>query len=269
MVMTFANGDKIYHVELNSIVDAHNENGVLKGLEVTAQSTPSLNVDVSAGQCHVDNETYEKTSVTTVLMASGHSTHPRIDMVYYDTALDLVLRTLGTAAATPIPPDIPADDIILALVSVPANDTTIESSQIIDERIFIRPIGLYYAASDTLLDSSDAEEYHGVTSYVKLKELTIPDDIFSNDSTLRIKFDLKSDNGATPVYGRIYRNGVAVGTERSTTNSSYQSYSEDISGWSASDLIQLYSKTSSFGDDVYVRNFRVYGDIDVKSVYNW
>jgi hypothetical protein len=87
---------------------------------------------------------------------------------------------------------------------------------------------------------------------------------------LRIKFDIKTTNNAVPVYGRIYRNGVAVGTQRETYSTSYDPYSEDISGWSAGDLIQLYTYSGDAGVvDVYVQNFRVYGDMDVKSVYNW
>jgi hypothetical protein len=190
--------------------------------------------------------------------------------VCYDTSAGAAAVTAGTAASTPIPPNIPSDDVILALVNIPATDTTIESSQIIDERIYIRPFGLIYVASDTLLDSSDSEEYHGSITYTNEKEITIPDDIFSNDSELRIKFDIKTTNNAVPVRGRIYRNGVAVGTERETYSTTYVNFSEDISGWSAGDLIQLYTYSGDpFVEDVYVRNFRIYGDIEPKSVWNW
>ncbi len=268
--MTFANGDKIYHVELNNMVDAQKRNGVLSGLEITEYGTPSMILNVSAGQCHVDNETYSETATTTVTMSTAHAIHPRIDIVCYDTSAGAAAVTVGTAAATPIPPDIPADDILLAIVNIPANDTTIENSQIIDERIFVCPIGLIYTASDTLVNSDDAEENHGITTYSNQKEFdALPDDLFSNDSEFRIKFDLKTANFAVTVYGRIYRNGVAVGTERSTTSTSYVNYSEDISGWSAGDLIQLYTRTTSFGIVVYAQNFRVYGDFESKSVFGW
>ncbi len=270
MVMTFANGDKIYHVELNSMVDAHDDNGVLTGLEITAQSTPNMTVRCGIGQCHVDNEQYEETSSRNISLTSGHDTYPRIDIIYFSTSAGYAGRSTGIPAATPLPKDIPAGDILLATVYVPVDDTAVESSQITDERVFVKPMGLYYIASDSLLDSSDNEEFHSVGTYTKEKELTIPDDIFSNDSTLRIKFDIKTTNNAVPVYGRIYRNGVAVGTQRETYSTSYDPYSEDISGWSAGDLIQLYTYSGDAGVvDVYVQNFRVYGDMDVKSVYNW
>ncbi len=65
-------------------------------------------------------------------------------------------------------------------------------------------------------------------------------------------------------------NGVAVGTERTTIiSATYTNYSQDISGWSEGDLIQLYTYSGAMGVRPYVRNFRVYGDIEHKSVYSW
>ena len=269
MGMEFANGDKIYHVELNTIIDAQNENGVLEGLEITAQSTPSMTLDVGTGQCVVNIELYEEASATTVTVGTSHATLPRIDLVRYDTSLRMILVTAGTAAATPVPPNIPTGDILLAIVNVPAAATVIVAGNIIDERIIITPLKLTYSASDTLLDSDDTEEYHTQDSYQKEKEIEITAETFVGGSEFRIKFDLRTNNVTSAAYGRIYRNGSPVGTERSTTNTSYVNYSEDISGWSAGDLIQLYTKAGTFGFAVYVRNYRVYGDVVVDSVYGW
>ena len=76
--------------------------------------------------------------------------------------------------------------------------------------------------------------------------------------TLRIDFDLTStgENGA---FGRIYRNGVAVGTSRLTyVTTSWITYSEDIAGWSAGDLCQLYFWTGDVaGTTASIRNFKL------------
>jgi len=63
--------------------------------------------------------------------------------------------------------------------------------------------------------------------------------------TYTIDFTL-TNNGATTVYARIYRNGSAVGTERSTGTSA--AYSEDITGWEYGDLIQIYQKVTPSGN---------------------
>ena len=270
MAMSFANGDVFYHTRLNNMVGAAKDNGVLRGLGVTAQGTPSQTLDVAAGQCHVDNETYTESSATTVVIGTGHATLSRLDIVCYDTSAGAAVVTAGTASSAPQPPDIPSGDILLALISVPASDTTISSDQITDERILVRPVGFVYVSSSNVITSLDGEELHNSTTYTKEKEIgPIPDDIFSNDSVLSIMFTLKSQAGFVTVYGRIYRNGVAVGTEQSTVNTNYVPYYETISGWSACDLVQLYTRTSNGSYSVYVDNFRVRGDPSFKSVYSW
>ena len=270
MVLSFANGDVFYHTRLNNMVGAAKDNGVLSGLDITAQTTPSLTLDVAAGQCHVDNETYVESAPTTVVVGTGHATLPRLDIVCYDTSAGAAAVTAGTAASTPQPPDIPAGDILLALISIPALDTTISNDQITDEIILVRPVGFVYVSSSNVITSLDGEELHNNTTYTKEKEFDpIPDDIFSNESELSIMFTLKSQAGFVTVYGRIYRNGVAVGTEQSTTNTNYVPYYETISGWSAGDLIQLYTRTTNGSYSVYVDNFRVRGDPGFKSVYSW
>jgi hypothetical protein len=98
--------------------------------------------------------------------------------------------------------------------------------------------------------SADGEQTSTSDTYEKKKEIACP-----RSGTLRISFDLKSSN-LQSVYGRIYRNGVAVGTEQSTAITSYTTYSQDISGWSHNDLIQLYVRRSGAAV-CYCRNFRV------------
>lgn len=89
------------------------------------------------------------------------------------------------------------------------------------------------------------------TTYVKLKETKI-----GVGGTLRIKFSIKTD-GAGTVYGRIYRNGVAVGTERTSALGTYVEYSEDIGGWSPADLVQVYVHRSG-STAHYVQGLNIY-----------
>ena len=114
--------------------------------------------------------------------------------------------------------------------------------------------GALISASDTgPLLSSDAEVTESVTSYVKKKEflVTVP-------GTYRIKFDLAVSNALATGNGRIYKNGAALGTERSTSSESYVTYSEDL-GVGVNDLIQLYLKTDTYL--AKAQNFRLYGTL--------
>jgi len=110
-------------------------------------------------------------------------------------------------------------------------------------------------AGDYCLSSNDTERTTTSTGYVKLKETKI-----AKSGTYRIKFEIKISGTTSPnAYGQIYRNGVAVGIERNTASTTYIPYSEDISGWSAGDLIQIYAKnTSAF--TTFIRNFRIHGE---------
>jgi hypothetical protein len=96
------------------------------------------------------------------------------------------------------------------------------------------PVDVSATAGDELILSADTERFTALTSYTKLKEIRL-----GKAGTLRIKFDAMGDG----FRARIYRNGAAVGTERTLTVS-YQTFSEDISGWSVGDLCQLYARTA-------------------------
>jgi hypothetical protein len=89
-------------------------------------------------------------------------------------------------------------------------------------------------------------------TYTKLKEIQI-----ATGGTIRISFDLQTNGGSYTAYGRIYKNGVAVGTQRSTTSTTYVTFSEDLAGFSAGDLVQLYGKQQSASYICFVRNFRL------------
>lgn len=111
-----------------------------------------------------------------------------------------------------------------------------------------------FSAGDRLLAKADTERQDNSYAWVKKKEIQV-----NRAGTLRIKFDLRTNSGTQTAKGRVYRNGVAVGTERTTSSTTYVTFTEDISGWSAGDLVQLYIDLDGAGGaDVYTRNFQIY-----------
>ena len=116
--------------------------------------------------------------------------------------------------------------------------------------------------SDNLKASSDGVQSTTSTTYTKIKEITVPDyspKISDKDiGKLRVAFDLASNTAANAAYGRIYKNGVALGTERINSNVTYITYTEDLE-FKVGDLIQLYAKATSLYQ-ANVRNFRIYAD---------
>ena len=109
--------------------------------------------------------------------------------------------------------------------------------------------------SDTLQLSADTEriEDNNSDSYFLVKEFQI-----FKTGDIRVKFDLKTSNSNT-VNGRIYKNGVAIGTVRSNSTINYVTYSEDFTGIAYGDKIQLYlSDTTQYNTRAYCQNFRIY-----------
>ena len=113
-----------------------------------------------------------------------------------------------------------------------------------------------FQVSDNLKISADAERTEALPVYTKVKEVLV-----RLPGSVRIKFDLKSSVSGQNSRGRIYKNGVAFGTERSTTSNSYTTYSEDLT-FSAGDLIQLYIRDAenTEANVAYAKNFRIYYD---------
>jgi hypothetical protein len=110
-------------------------------------------------------------------------------------------------------------------------------------------------AGDYRLQSNDALAQNGTGSYVKTHEI-----LSGVVGTLRIKFTLASSNATDGVNGRIYINGVAVGTERLTTSGTGVEFSEDVSNVATRDLIQVYARQASGSAIANVTNFRLFGD---------
>ncbi len=122
-----------------------------------------------------------------------------------------------------------------------------------------------YAAGDDVIMEATTDRTTVATSYTKLKEFRL-----SRSGTLRIKWYLGSGAQNTHGYGKVYRNGVAVGAEQDAFSSStggitWLSVSEDISGWSSGDLLQIYIYTSNASNaahvkDVYICNSEYIND---------
>jgi hypothetical protein len=71
-------------------------------------------------------------------------------------------------------------------------------------------------------------------AYVKVKEILI-----GRTGIYTVAFGLWTSNASYPAFGRIYKNGVAFGTERTTAATGEQTYSENLA-FNRGDLLQLY-----------------------------
>jgi hypothetical protein len=92
-------------------------------------------------------------------------------------------------------------------------------------------------------------------TYTLAKNITI-----RNPGYIRVVFDVNGDDEPHTGYAKIYKNGVAYGTERGGAGSAYTTYYEDLF-FSTGDVLELYYKTAGNGSPAYnvsVRNLRLY-----------
>lgn len=121
--------------------------------------------------------------------------------------------------------------------------------------------GIEKIVSDNLRSSHDAEFTTQSTVEVLAKTITINERM---GGTLRIKFDLKTSNGAAAAYGQLKKNGVNIGAQQDTVGTDYVTKSQDIDIGDivATNTLELWAK---IGNAIYicsVRNLRLYYDDD-------
>jgi hypothetical protein len=103
---------------------------VLDGCAVTPSS--GLTLSVAKGAI-LSNRVLLPVTAGTVAIGTADATNPRFDLVVANSSGTKAVRA-GTAAANPKPPARSANDVVLALVYVAANDTTIGATEIVDQR---------------------------------------------------------------------------------------------------------------------------------------
>jgi hypothetical protein len=104
-------------------------------------------------------------------------------------------------------------------------------------------------SNSPLVACSNSSSSNTSDVYAKIKEITV-----GKGGSVYVYFTLVASGAASDVYGRIYVNDVAVGTERQTQN---DSYGETVSGLTAGDKLQIYGKRSGAAT-CNVSNYRVY-----------
>jgi hypothetical protein len=126
-----------------------------------------MSVNVLSGVCYIPGTegttqgmyNLVNNGTLNVAIAAANPTNPRIDLIVakvqdsaYSGGVDTgsIVAVTGTPAGSPSPPAAPANSLVLAQISVPANDTTITTGQITDQRHWLTaPGGIIICTSTT------------------------------------------------------------------------------------------------------------------------
>lgn len=118
----------------------------------------------------------------------------------------------------------------------------------------------YYRITSDVYASNDAEVNltpAPITTYTLAKTMTFPSDFPT--ITVRTYFEIQSSAGGG-CNGKIYKNNVAIGTERLKNGAGYQSFTEDFEV-TADDLLQVFIKDVTEDHTPFVKNFRILGTV--------
>jgi len=108
------------------------------------------------------------------------------------------------------------------------------------------------------LDNNAAEASHTGQVYTKKKETMI-----GRAGIYTVTFEMKSSCNDASAYGRVYKDGVAHGTERVSPSETYIEYSEDLA-FSRGDPAQLYTKVELVDTrQVTIKNFKLKANIPI------
>jgi hypothetical protein len=151
---------------------------VLSGCAVTAQGSPDMTCAVAKGAV-LSNGTLFPVTAGNVTIGTADATNPRLDLVVVNSSGTKAVRA-GTAAATPQPPARSANDVVIAVVYVPANDTTISTNQINDLRV-IRTQGPI-----VLKKTTTAVSFNTTNAIQTYFTITLPSGLFLTGRQLRV-----------------------------------------------------------------------------------
>jgi len=122
--------------------------------------------------------------------------------------------------------------------------------------------GLVYmiSASDTLQISDDEVKQNNSDVWLKVKQFTI----FMHGS-LKIYWEMHREAGkANSAQCQVRVNGEMVGSQENSTEDDYEAFEHTLV-IAEGDLLQLWLRSSNFGDNTFLRYARVKGDSDLTS----
>lgn len=144
-------------VDWNILSAAVAGDGVVSGCAVTAQGAPNMTVAVAVGAVRIGG-VEAVVSAGNVTITAADATNARFDLIVANNS-GTKSATAGSPDANPCFPNIPASSVVLAAVYVPAADTAIGSTQIIDKRGVLAGYALATARYLTLgLDATLSNE---------------------------------------------------------------------------------------------------------------
>lgn len=128
-------GQPLFETNWQAVSQSLRGNGVLSknALEVTATAN-AMEIQVDIGEAFFERQTYRLTDPERHTLSEGDADHDRWDSIYFDTSTGASAVREGTPAANPEPPSLNGDELLLAVVYVPATASDLSDANILNWR---------------------------------------------------------------------------------------------------------------------------------------
>lgn len=216
----------VFKQYIDTIVAGISTDYVISGCAVTAQGSPDMTVAVASGSV-LSNSVVRTVGGGNQSISTANATLPRLDMVVVNSAGSLAVRE-GTASATPAPASLSANDVLLAVIYIPAALTAITNSHIVDLRIFNSNLNRNAGLIQKTINFGMVEQPLVLTGVRDSTKIPIP-----YNMTIR-KWKLRSLTSTTCSID-IKKNGTSIcaGLYPSLTAATFNS-SSTLTGWTTS-----------------------------------
>lgn len=156
---------------------------VLSGCAVTggADMTPAV-----AKGAVLSNGVLLPVTAGDVTIGAAHATLPRIDLIVVDSSGNKQVRA-GTAAAAPKPPARTANDVVLAFAYVPAADTSIETTKLVDKRVMRGGVAGGGGAPIIIKKQTAPVVFNNTAAAQTYFTVTLPNGLFLSGQQVRLR----------------------------------------------------------------------------------
>lgn len=153
---------------------------VISGGVVGPQGSPNMTVTVSKAGVMSNGNLLAVAASASLAVAPADATNPRLDLVVITSAGTLAVRT-GTPAAAATPPKPPnrtANDVVLAILYIPAGLTGITANHITDQRVLRNHVTLKKVTTPVAINTN--------ATIQTLFTLTVPDGMLLAGEIIRV-----------------------------------------------------------------------------------
>jgi len=284
--MNYQDGWILFDNDLNAFLN-RNDYGVISGLSVSEQSTPSMGVTVSAGKCVIGGKIYSFSS-TNVSLDAADSTNPRKDIIIVNSS-GVITKVTGTPEAaspsgetgpetsSPKPPDIPSGALILAEVWVAAGASAIYNADITDRRIlswysrtgptyFVFKEGSYYKAIEGKTHRVRFDNTDFVTLLGTLRDQIVSDNVLDRASgIILLEPNTIYEAGSKFTFGNTsaqHQMHLSIGTIMGASYPVMLAAQIKSTMSSADYFIQIGDNSAGYNGNLYLQNINLKSDTD-------